>query len=213
MQDSRRHDLLAVLVRVSTGAVAPPAEYRFSRGEVRLVVAGLRADALVARPAEVLGTESMGSADAVDLLPGVPPHVTDPELIRAGADREPERVAQSLGDDPPGVDVVAERYTGCPAARHRCSGHPDDRAVQRGRVAGSSECPGSAARRPQPSAAARAAPTPPGGSPQGFRGLPSCPQSAKLKLAPSPAVAYSCSVGPEVPPTRSSGWDTAGATL
>ena len=30
------------------------------------------------------------------------------------------------------------------------------------------------------------APTPPGGSPHGLSGLPSWPQSAKLKLAPSP---------------------------
>ena len=32
----------------------------------------------------------------------------------------------------------------------------------------------------------RVAPTPPGGSPHGLSGLPSWPQSAKLKLAPSP---------------------------
>ena len=36
----------------------------------------------------------------------------------------------------------------------------------------------------------RVAPTPPGGSPQGFSGAPSWPQSTKLKLAPSPALAY-----------------------
>ena len=43
----------------------------------------------------------------------------------------------------------------------------------------------------------RAAPTPPGGSPQGFRGFPSWPQSAKLKLAPSPAVAYRAPSAPK----------------
>src|SRR5215218_7399366 len=43
---------------------------------------------------------------------------------------------------------------------------------------------------------ASVAPTPPGGSPQGLSGLPSWPQSAKLKLAPSPPLAYSFPSGP-----------------
>src|SRR5215207_4019097 len=47
-------------------------------------------------------------------------------------------------------------------------------------------------RRAPPSAVGgvRVAPAPPGGSPQGLSGAPSWPQSAKLKLAPSPPVAY-----------------------
>src|SRR5262245_32217412 len=46
-------------------------------------------------------------------------------------------------------------------------------------------------RRAPPSAVGglRTAPTPPGGSPHGFSGFPSWPQSAKLKLAPSPPLA------------------------
>ena len=46
----------------------------------------------------------------------------------------------------------------------------------------------SSAHRPPPSV--DLPPTPPGGSPHGFSGDPSCPQSAKLKLAPSPPLAY-----------------------
>src|SRR5215210_8135576 len=44
---------------------------------------------------------------------------------------------------------------------------------------------------------ARVAPTPPGGSPQGLSGEPSWPQSAKLKLAPSPPLAYSFPSSPK----------------
>src|ERR671912_1880036 len=60
------------------------------------------------------------------------------------------------------------------------------------RVTGSPAVRRSWLRRAPPSAVGgvRVAPTPPGGSPQGLSGAPSWPQSAKLKLAPSPPVAY-----------------------
>src|SRR5262245_5380130 len=54
-------------------------------------------------------------------------------------------------------------------------------------------------RRAPPSAVGgvRAAPTPPGGSPHGFSGLPSWPQSVKLKLAPSPPLTYRAPSAPK----------------
>src|SRR4249920_3061762 len=42
----------------------------------------------------------------------------------------------------------------------------------------------------------RAVPTPPGGSPHGFLGLPAWPQSARVKLAPSPPLTYRAPSGP-----------------
>src|ERR671912_925859 len=70
------------------------------------------------------------------------------------------------------------------------------------RVTGSPAVRRSWLRRAPPSAVGgvRVAPTPPGGSPQGLSGAPSWPQSAKLKLAPSPPVAYRA---PSAPKARS----------
>ena len=45
----------------------------------------------------------------VDLLGRAPADVADPELVGAGPDREPERVAQPVGDDPTRVRLVARR--------------------------------------------------------------------------------------------------------
>src|SRR5215217_1439156 len=56
--------------------------------------------ALEARPAEVLYHVVAGVRQAVDLLPGVLSHVARPDLVRARPEREAERVAQAVGDDP-----------------------------------------------------------------------------------------------------------------
>ena len=86
------------------------------------VVAGLAAGALVAGPAEVLDAGVGRVGDAVDLLPVVPADVADPELVGAGPDREAERVAEAVGDDPARVRVGARRRAGCRAAPAPVSG-------------------------------------------------------------------------------------------
>ena len=152
------------------------APYRFSQMvEVRSVVAGLPRVALVARPAEVLDDRVGRVDDPVDLLPVVPADVADPELARPGPEREAERVAQAVGDDPARVRVGAagERVAGRPAPvagstrmiepsrRGRIAGRAQVLAAQRAALGG---------RRGQRRARRR-----PGGSPHGLSGLPSWP--------------------------------------
>ena len=68
--------------------------------DVRAVVSRLTAVALVARPPEVERRgERRGVGDRVDLLPVVPADVAQPDLVRAAAHGEAERVAHSVGDD------------------------------------------------------------------------------------------------------------------
>ena len=76
--------------------------------QVRAVVTGLAPVALVAGPPEVVDGGVGDRAEVVDLLPVVPADVTDPDVVRARADREPEGVAEAVGDDPAGVGVGAE---------------------------------------------------------------------------------------------------------
>ncbi len=89
---------------------------------------------LPARPAEVLDVRVGGGDQAVDLLRVVPAHVADPELPRARAEREPERVAEAVGDDPAGVGIAAagERVRRKRLARVRVHAH--DGAVEARRV-------------------------------------------------------------------------------
>ena len=92
--------------------------------------------ALVARPAEVLDRSRPRVRQPVDLLGVVPADVADPELVRAGPERDPERVAEAGGDDPSGerVRVSRERIAGRGGARGGIDS--DDRPVERDRLAG-----------------------------------------------------------------------------
>src|SRR5207253_7757613 len=93
-------DLRAVVVRVERGDDGAARVQRLAQVEVRAVVARLPANTLVARPAEVLDGRVARVADLLDLLPRAPADVADPELRRAGPERDPERVAQPVRDDP-----------------------------------------------------------------------------------------------------------------
>ena len=100
----------------------------------RLSYDGLAAVALVAGPAEVLDRRG-GAGEAVDLLPGVPAHVAEVDVVRARPDREAVRVAQAVAHDPARVRVGARRRSGCPACAAPVSGFTrSDRAVEGRRV-------------------------------------------------------------------------------
>ena len=108
---------------------------RLADVEVQRVVAGLSTRALVAGPAEVHDAARGRIGDPVDLLPVVPADVAEPDLVGARPEREPERVAEAVGDDPAGVGIaVAEQGV---AGESGASGgiDPEDRAVERDRVA------------------------------------------------------------------------------
>src|SRR5207302_3840172 len=78
-----------------------------AKRQVRAVIAALGGVSLVARPAEVLGDGVGGVGDPVDLLPGAPADVADPQLVGTRPGRDPERIAKAIGDDPAGVRVSA----------------------------------------------------------------------------------------------------------
>src|SRR5262249_11561774 len=103
--------------------------------EVRVLVPGLGEVALVARPAEVRHTRRR-VRDSVDFLPGVPADVADPHLVRTRTDREAERVAQAVRDDPPRVGVAARRERVVRQGRTGVRVQPQYGAVEPGRVAG-----------------------------------------------------------------------------
>ena len=95
----------------------------------------LASDALVARPAEVLDRGITDIGDPVDLLPGVPADVPDPQLVRAGADvnrnglRRPYAMIRACWGR-------SSRRTGCPAKAAPVDRvHPEDRAVEGLRLA------------------------------------------------------------------------------
>ena len=97
--------------------------------EIRAIVARLAAVPLVARPPEVFDRDVSGAQDPIDLFPGVPADIGDPDLGGAGPDREPERVAQSVCHDPLGVRVAGVRIAGRRGSRDRVE--TEDRPVQR----------------------------------------------------------------------------------
>src|SRR5947208_139167 len=66
------------------------------------LIAGLRVGSLVAGPAEVLHRPRRAHA-SIDLLPGVPADVADPDLARSRPEGEAERIAHPVGDDPPRI--------------------------------------------------------------------------------------------------------------
>jgi hypothetical protein len=118
------------------GALAVEALAEIEIGSVETALAG---DALVAGPAEVVGGPIGRVGEAVDLLPGPATDLADPDLIGAGAEGEPERVALAEGDDPArvGVGAAIERVAG--QARARVGVDTEDGAVEAGRVARSSD--------------------------------------------------------------------------
>src|SRR4029453_9389832 len=95
-------------------------------------VARLHATTLVAGPAEVR-ERGRRARDAIDLLPRVPAHVADPEVIRARPDREAEGIPETLGDDAAGGGVrPANRVTA-----GRCAGdrvETENRTVEARRI-------------------------------------------------------------------------------
>ena len=94
--------------------------------------------ALVARPAVVrdVGRRAAGHRPLVDLFPGLVADVADVQVVCAGPERHPERVAEAGGDDALRVRVgareVLHRVVGRRVARVRID--PRDRAVQARRV-------------------------------------------------------------------------------
>src|SRR5712692_1518913 len=99
-------DRRAMNVGVVGRRCGPVGVERVAEVEVRALVAGRRRCALIAGPTEVL--HRAGRADPpVDLLPCVPSDVADPQLARARPEGEAEGVAQTHGDDPPGVRIRA----------------------------------------------------------------------------------------------------------
>ena len=126
-----REDRRAVVVRVvrrsygrRTGHVEVLADV-----EVGAIVAGLAVVPLVARPTEVLDRYVGGAHESIDLFPRVPANVANPQLIRAGPNREPERVAKAVRHDPLGVRVPGPRVAGRGGSGRRID--PEDRPVQR----------------------------------------------------------------------------------
>src|SRR5207247_5433148 len=126
-----REDRRAVVVRVvrrsygrRTGHVEVLADV-----EVGAIVAGLAVVPLVARPTEVLDRYVGGAHESIDLFPRVPANVANPQLIRAGPNREPERVAKAVRPDTLGVRVPGPRVAGRGGSGRRPD--PDGRPAHR----------------------------------------------------------------------------------
>src|SRR4029079_17777675 len=105
-----RDDLVAVVVleeRIDDGVVRQVLANR----KTRRVVSGLSLDTLEARPAEVPEDAVGRIVNRVDLLPVVPSHIPDPDLVRAGAKRETEWISEAVCDHTPcvGIRVASER--------------------------------------------------------------------------------------------------------
>src|SRR5262249_47516498 len=95
---------------------------------------GLTSRALEARPPEVLDDTIGRRRDAVDLLPVEPADVPYPDLLRPGANREAERVAEPVGDDAPSVRIMVptKGIAGVRLAGERIDA--EDGPIQPGRV-------------------------------------------------------------------------------
>src|SRR5438093_10246019 len=99
------------------------------------LVTGLRADAFVARPPEVIDDGVAAVDDAIDFLPRVPSDVANPQFVRAGPDGKPEWIPQAVRDNALAVRV---RITGPRVVGQRGAGvgmDPDDAPVQRDWIA------------------------------------------------------------------------------
>src|SRR5207248_4340138 len=73
-----------------------------------------------------------------DLLPGATPHGADPEVVRAGPEREAERIPEAVGDDAAEIDVAGRALwvRREPGACRRVD--TEDRSVQEHRLTGRS---------------------------------------------------------------------------
>ena len=129
------HDLRAVVVRQHRRPHAARRVECLAEIQIGGVVGRLRVDALVARPAEVVGDTVVDGTEVIDLFPGVIPDVADPDVVRPRPDREPERIPQPVRDDSPcvGVGALCKGVVGEAGASARVD--PDDRPVERRRVA------------------------------------------------------------------------------
>ena len=75
----------------------------------------------------------------VHLFVDRPADVADPQLLRTGSEREPERVAQTGGDDPPLVGVVARTQRIAGGRRPGVWVESQHRAAQPDRITGSAQ--------------------------------------------------------------------------
>ncbi len=98
--------------------------------ETERVVTGLPRVPLEARPAEVLDGRVRRAVDRVDLLVVVPADVADPDLVRSGAEREPERIPEPVRDDAPRVRVAVPEERVRRECGTRGRAHADERAVE-----------------------------------------------------------------------------------
>src|SRR4029453_14091496 len=165
--------------------------------EIGAVVAGLAPGALIAGPAEVLHEAVGGIQDAVDLLPVVPTDVAGPQLTAVRAEREAERVALPVGDDPLGVHVGIAREG--VVRRGRAGGRvdPDDAPVQRDRVAAGAQV--LAAQRAAFGGCGRPRPPPPTGRvAAGVERAAVLAPVGKVEARPVAAAGVELPVGPEL---------------
>ncbi len=124
-------DLGAVVVRVQRREGARVRVQVVADAQADGVVAALAAATLVARPA-VVADLRRGVGNAVELLPGQPADVADVGLRGPRPEREAERIAEAVGDDPAGVDVTGAGVGGQRVAGVRIDA--DHGAVEPGRI-------------------------------------------------------------------------------
>ena len=86
--------------------------------------------AFIARPAEVLDRHPAREGQLVDLFPRYRADVADPDVVRAGPDREAEGIPEAVADHPVlvGVRAAAERVIG--ESRPGRGVYAEDRSVQ-----------------------------------------------------------------------------------
>ena len=111
---------------------------RQARAHVRLVPPRwLEHGALAAWPAEVPNAGPV-RVDRVDLLPGAPAHIADPQRLGNGMNGHPEGIAQPVGHDPLAVRgrlLVEARIVGA-GRRARDRAHANDGTAQAERITG-----------------------------------------------------------------------------
>ncbi len=90
--------------------------------------------ALIAGPAEVVSGAVIRMGDAVDLLPGTPPHITHPDFVGPWTDRKSEGIAHSVGDDPARIGVGTGSKGVIRKAFPGVRIDPQNRTIERGRI-------------------------------------------------------------------------------
>ena len=107
---------------------------RLTEIEVRRLVAALDRRSLVTRPAEIGYRRCKWVRHPVDRLPRVPADVADPQFVGPRANRKAERVAQTVADDPAGVEIATRNKRVCGPCVARGRVHADHRPVEDGRL-------------------------------------------------------------------------------